>query len=91
MSWRSEGIKYRKNEVFLDVIEAVNLLVSRLLSSFPNLPSSRVEVREETDNQQSPGCVGGNLTRLQQAQGSLCQPSSHLEAVGPTLWWFSGQ
>lgn len=29
VSWRSEGIKYRKNEVFLDVIEGVNLLVSQ--------------------------------------------------------------
>ena len=28
VSWRSEGIKYRKNEVFLDVIESVYLLVS---------------------------------------------------------------
>ena len=28
VSWRSEKIKYRKNEVFLDVIESVNLLVS---------------------------------------------------------------
>ena len=28
VSWRGEGIKYRKNEVFLDVIESVNLLVS---------------------------------------------------------------
>ena len=28
VSWRSENIKYRKNEVFLDVIESVNLLVS---------------------------------------------------------------
>nr|XP_015220801.1 PREDICTED: AP-1 complex subunit mu-1 [Lepisosteus oculatus] len=28
VSWRSEGIKYRKNEVFLDVIESVNLLRS---------------------------------------------------------------
>lgn len=27
VSWRSEGIFYRKNEVFLDVIESVNLLV----------------------------------------------------------------
>ena len=27
VSWRSEGIKYRKNEVFLDVIESVNMLV----------------------------------------------------------------
>jgi AP-1 complex subunit mu len=28
VSWRSEGIKYRKNEVFLDVIENVNVLVA---------------------------------------------------------------
>lgn len=28
VSWRSEGLKYRKNEVFLDVIESVNLLAS---------------------------------------------------------------
>lgn len=28
VSWRSEGIVYRKNEVFLDVIESVNLLVN---------------------------------------------------------------
>ncbi|XP_033096895.1 AP-1 complex subunit mu-1-like [Anneissia japonica] len=28
VSWRNEGVKYRKNEVFLDVVESVNLLVS---------------------------------------------------------------
>src|SRR5699024_1411499 len=28
VSWRTEGIKYRKNEVFLDVIESVNLLAN---------------------------------------------------------------
>ncbi|VDK20406.1 unnamed protein product [Anisakis simplex] len=28
VSWRSEGIKYRKNEVFLDVIESVNMLAN---------------------------------------------------------------
>ena len=28
VSWRSEGIKYRKNEVFLDAIESVNLVVN---------------------------------------------------------------
>ncbi|KAJ7432629.1 Mu homology domain-containing protein [Mycena galericulata] len=28
VSWRTEGIRYRKNEVFLDVIESVNLLVN---------------------------------------------------------------
>ena len=35
VSWRSEGIKYRKNEVFLDVIESVNLLVCVSISSVP--------------------------------------------------------
>ena len=34
VSWRSEGVKYRKNEVFLDVIESVNLLVSGTLCIF---------------------------------------------------------
>lgn len=28
VSWRPEGIKYRKNEVFLDVVEKINLLVA---------------------------------------------------------------
>ena len=28
VSWRAENVKYRKNEVFLDVIESVNILVS---------------------------------------------------------------
>lgn len=28
VSWRVEGIKHKKNEVFLDVVESVNLLVS---------------------------------------------------------------
>jgi len=28
VSWRVEGIKHRKNEVFLDVVESVNVLVS---------------------------------------------------------------
>lgn len=27
VSWRSEGLKYRKNEVFLDVVESINLVV----------------------------------------------------------------
>ncbi|XP_071723682.1 AP-1 complex subunit mu-2-like [Rutidosis leptorrhynchoides] len=28
VSWRSEGIRYKKNEVFLDVVERINLLVN---------------------------------------------------------------
>lgn len=33
VSWRTEGIRYRKNEVFLDVIESVNMLVCQSLQS----------------------------------------------------------
>jgi AP-1 complex subunit mu len=40
VSWRSEGIKYKKNEVFLDVIESVNLLVSSLLFSLFSIVSN---------------------------------------------------
>lgn len=28
MGWRKEGIKYKKNEVYLDIIEEVNLIMS---------------------------------------------------------------
>lgn len=47
VSWRSEGIKYRKNEVFLDAIESVNLLVSvaRLCFLAPGSRCGRVHVR----------------------------------------------
>ncbi|XP_024601771.1 AP-1 complex subunit mu-2 [Neophocaena asiaeorientalis asiaeorientalis] len=41
VSWRSEGIKYKKNEVFIDVIESVNLLVSPHTSA-PPLPCDGV-------------------------------------------------
>ena len=27
VSWRSEGVKHKKNEIFLDVIEKLNMLV----------------------------------------------------------------
>ena len=29
IGWRREGIKYRRNEIFLDVLESVNLLMSQ--------------------------------------------------------------
>ena len=28
VSWRSEGLKYRRNEVFLDVVESINMLAN---------------------------------------------------------------
>ncbi len=42
VSWRSEGIRYRKNEVFLDVVESVNILVRRPYEQ-ADLRSTRLE------------------------------------------------
>jgi AP-1 complex subunit mu len=28
VSWRPEGLKYKKNEIFLDVVEELNMLCS---------------------------------------------------------------
>ena len=28
VSWRSEGIRHRRNEVFLDVVESINMLAN---------------------------------------------------------------
>lgn len=28
ISWRAEGIRYKRNEVFIDIIESVNVLLS---------------------------------------------------------------
>lgn len=33
VSWRSEGIKHKKNEIFLDVVEKLDLLVRKLFSN----------------------------------------------------------
>lgn len=30
--WRADNIRYKRNEVFLDVVESVNLLVSKNIS-----------------------------------------------------------
>lgn len=36
IGWRREGIKYRRNELFLDVLEYVNLLMSQQGKLFQN-------------------------------------------------------
>ena len=29
VSWRAEGLKYRKNEIFIDIVESINLSLSQ--------------------------------------------------------------
>jgi len=47
VSWRPEGIEYKKNEVFLDVIEAVNLLVSATGAVLRNEIIGSIQIRDQ--------------------------------------------
>ena len=48
IGWRREGIKYRRNELFLDVLESVNLLMSpqgNCLGNYTKLCSTEVKLQ----------------------------------------------
>lgn len=45
VSWRPEGIKYRKNEVFLDVVESINLTVNSQGQIVKNEVMGSVKIR----------------------------------------------
>ena len=47
VSWRPQGIKYRKNEVFLDVIESVNMLASIVIYGVCRLLSCIYRLMQE--------------------------------------------
>ena len=62
VSWRTDGIKHQKNEIFLDVIEKLNLLVSnngtvlrseilgavRMRSSLSGMPECKLGLNDKT-------------------------------------------
>ena len=62
VSWRTDGIKHAKNEIFLDVIEKLNLLVSnngtvlrseilghvRMRSSLSGMPELKLGLNDKT-------------------------------------------
>mmetsp|Transcript_4182 Transcript_4182/g.10776 ORF Transcript_4182/g.10776 Transcript_4182/m.10776 type:complete len:310 (-) Transcript_4182:717-1646(-) len=45
ISWRKEGIKYRKNELFIDVVEQCNLMVSNKGTVLRNDVSGHIQVK----------------------------------------------
>ena len=62
VSWRTDGIKHTKNEIFLDVIEKLNILVSsngnvlrseiignvRMRSSLSGMPELKLGLNDKT-------------------------------------------
>ena len=51
IDWRREGLRYRKNEVFIDVLESVNLLMSQSGSVLRNDVSGSVSGETERDRE----------------------------------------
>ncbi len=45
ISWRAPGIKYPKNEVFIDVVESVNLLMSQKGTVLRNDVSGQILIK----------------------------------------------
>lgn len=68
VSWRSEGIRYKKNEVFLDVVERVNLTVSSSGAVVSSAVSGALRMRTHLSG--LPECrLGLNDRVLFEAQG----------------------
>eukprot|EP00802_Teleaulax_amphioxeia_P012897 Tamp_12942.p1 GENE.Tamp_12942~~Tamp_12942.p1 ORF type:complete len:432 (-),score=137.74 Tamp_12942:321-1616(-) len=80
VSWRREGIKYRKNEVFLDVVEHVNLLMS---ASGQVLKSDVTgEVVMKTFLTGMPECTFGlNDKLMMQSEGKKKDPKKESGAI----------
>lgn len=87
VSWRTEGISYKKNEVFLDVVESVNLLVNsngtvvrsevvgalKMRAYLSGMPECKLGLNDKV----RPGlgrlqCSAGELWRWQQGSGRGC-------------------
>ena len=58
VDWRREGLRYRKNEVYIDVLESVNLLMS---ASGASTPQTRARVLGRRRRQDSSALNGGAL------------------------------
>jgi AP-2 complex subunit mu-1 len=61
-SWRAEGIKYRKNEVYIDVIENVNILMSAKKERLRADVSGQILVRSQLSGM--PECKFGMNDKL---------------------------
>ena len=80
VSWRSEGIKHKKNDIFLDVVERLNLLVSIECDA----PQAALRPHEHgTGDCDAPHVysVADGLGEPPQDGGSLCHSRPYLSSI----------
>ncbi|CAF0892888.1 unnamed protein product [Didymodactylos carnosus] len=78
IGWRREGIKYRRNELFLDVIESVNLLMSQQGQVLSAHVAGRVVMKSYLSGM--PECKFGINDKITVENRS----KTHLESTGGT-------
>ena len=93
VSWRSEGIRYRKNEVFLDVIESLNLLVSstgnvlrseilgavKLKCYLSGMPELRLGLNDKVMFETTGRATGGKAVEMEDVKFHQCVRLSRFE------------
>ncbi|EGC29116.1 clathrin-adaptor medium chain apm1 [Dictyostelium purpureum] len=95
VSWRKEGIKYNKNEVFLDVVESINLLVSangtvlrseivgavKMKSKLSGMPELRLGLNDKIlfENSAKTGAPKGKGVELEDVKFHQCVRLSKFE------------
>lgn len=86
ISWRSEGIHYRKNEVFLDVIESVNLIAAadgtviqseilgkvRLKCYLSGMPELRLGLNDKVLFEAAGRTIKGNTVEMEDVKFHQC-------------------
>jgi len=93
VSWRSEDIKYRKNEIFLDVIEKLNILVAsnasvlrsevvgmvKAKSFLSGMPELKLGLNDKVLMEQSGRSVRGQAVEMEDVRFHQCVRLSNFE------------
>ena len=83
VSWRTEGISYKKNEVFLDVVESVNLLVNSNGTVVRSEVAGALKMRAYLSGM--PECKLGLNDKVRRAVPRCTQQGALLDAHGHDL------
>ncbi|KAK2928203.1 Clathrin adaptor, mu subunit [Fusarium oxysporum f. sp. vasinfectum] len=101
VSWRSEGIRYRKNEVFLDVVESLNLLVSangnvlrseilgaiKMKCYLSGMPELRLGLNDKVMFETTGRATRGKAIEMEDVKFHQCLMSYRLNTqVKPLIW-----
>jgi len=95
VSWRAEGIKHRRNEVFLDVVESVNLIIAangtplrseifgsvQMRSQLSGMPELKLGLNDKVLFEQQGRATKGRTVELEDVKFHQCVRLSRFETA----------